>query len=131
MADELNGGGSTLQRLERIERMLDKLDDKLDIKADRADVHVLSARVAVLELDWVKTTTRWELLAPDLLKAEKDIAELQRLSVIARAEADKTSRDFRAQGFKLDTTGKKVAAVAGVGALLLNTLDSVVNLPWP
>ena len=46
-----NAGISPRERLERIERMLEKIDDKLDTKADAALVTSLQSRLEIIERD--------------------------------------------------------------------------------
>ena len=49
--DDLVGAGiSPKERLERIETMLERIDNKLDNKADRSDLIILENRVREIEL---------------------------------------------------------------------------------
>jgi outer membrane murein-binding lipoprotein Lpp len=118
----------TAARLDRIERLLEKLDDKLDIKADRSDVQLLSARVAILELDLVKTAVKWDELMPRVRTMEADVGALQHAATVAKAKAEEAKELYEKQGFKLDTTAKKLAAVTGVVFVILNTIDTIQNL---
>lgn len=79
MAEDIGSGGQVTYRVKdllgEINVKLDRVMDKLDQKADRADVHDLKTRVATLEL----TTLRREgPIMDDLKEYERRVLTLER-----------------------------------------------------
>ncbi len=78
--DDLRSAGiSPRERLERIETMLSRIDEKLDTKADAVMVASLSARISAIELAAAVVTNQTTTLANDVRdKLDARVSALQK-----------------------------------------------------
>lgn len=102
--------------LATISAKLDRLDQKLEGKADLTSVQAIDIRVGNVEREQIKGSVRAETLIPRFDEAIKDIEELRRSS--AKAEAVDSYRRW--------VWG---AGLIGLGNLAWNVINGLKNAP--